>query len=127
MAQGKVRSALRYLSQDENNGVLSLDDTIPSTDGLTTRDLLKDKHPSTGSPARPESLMSDSPEPVVDPILYCNLDSACILNPALHTHGAAGLSGLDTYALKISALLLLVGFALAIYIQIILQPLLPAA
>ena len=61
----KVRSALRYLSRDESNGVLSLDDTIPSTDGLTTRDLLKEKHP-TGSPARPESLMSDSPVPVVD-------------------------------------------------------------
>ena len=37
MAQGKFRSALRYLSHDDNCGVLSLDDTIPSTDGLTTR------------------------------------------------------------------------------------------
>ncbi len=96
MAQGKVRSALRYLSHEQNGGVLCLDDTIPETHGLTTRDVLKDKHP-IGTPASPESLLARTPE-VNNPIIYCNLDAECILNAALHTHGAAGLSGLDAFA-----------------------------
>ena len=77
MAQGKVRSALIYLSHNDNSGILSLDDKIPSTNGLTTRDVLRDKHP-TDHPACPESLIARSTESV-NPIVYCNLDSACIL------------------------------------------------
>ena len=64
---------LRYLSYDDKSGVLSLDDTIPSTGGLTTHDVLRDKHP-TGRPACPESLIAGSLESV-NPIVYCNLDS----------------------------------------------------
>ena len=45
MAQGKVRSALNYLSRDQSGGVLGLDDIIPQSQGLTTRDVLRDKHP----------------------------------------------------------------------------------
>ena len=96
MAQGKVRSALSYLSREQNGGVLGLDDIIPQTHGLTTRDILRDKHP-TGNPACPESLLADTPE-AINPIIYCNLDAECILSAALHTQGAAGLSGLDAYA-----------------------------
>ena len=96
MSQGKVQSALRYLSRDQNNGVFGLDDIIPESNGLTTRDVLRQKHPN-GTPASPESLLDGIPEPV-NPITYFSLDSACILSAALHTHGAAGLSGLDAYA-----------------------------
>ena len=98
MAQGKVKSALRYLSHNDNCGVLGLDDTIPGSDGLTTRDVLHNKHPPA-SPASPESLIAEPDPPQnINPIVYCNLDSACILNAALHTHGASGLSGLDAFA-----------------------------
>lgn len=96
MAQGKVRSALNYLSRDQSGGVLGLDDIIPQSNGLTTRDILRDKHPP-GKPACPESLLPDQSD-IVNPIIFNNLDSECILHAALHTQGAAGLSGLDAFA-----------------------------
>ena len=96
MAQGKVRSALSYLSRDQTGGVLGLDDIIPQSQGLTTRDILRDKHPP-GKPACPEYLLPDCTEPV-NPIIYSDLDAECILQAALQTQGAAGLSGLDAYA-----------------------------
>ena len=96
MAQGKVRSALSYLSRDQTGGVLGLDGIIPQSQGLTTRDILRDKHPP-GKPACPESLLLDCTEPV-NPIIYSDLDAECILQAALHTQGAAGLSSLDAYA-----------------------------
>ena len=40
--------------------------------------------------------LKDSSE-TVNPIIYSNLDAECILQAALHTQGAAGLSGLDAY------------------------------
>ena len=58
VAQGKVWSALAYISREEK-GVLGLDDIIPESHDLTTRDVLKDKHPP-GKQACPESLLSDS-------------------------------------------------------------------
>ena len=52
MLQGKVNAALRLLSCDDNGGVLSLDDLIPTGIGQngeavqqTTRDVLMEKHP----------------------------------------------------------------------------------
>ena len=96
MAQGKVHSALSYLSRDQTGGILGLDDIIPQSQGLTTRDILRDKHPP-GIPACPESLLPDCVESV-NPIIYSDLDAECILQAALHTQGAAGLSGLDAYA-----------------------------
>ena len=96
MAQGKVHSALSYLSRDQTGGILGLDDIIPQSQGLTTRNILRDKHPP-GKPACPESLLPDCVESV-NPIIYSDLDAECILQAALHTQGAAGLSGLDAYA-----------------------------
>ena len=65
---------------------------------VTTRDVLRDKHPP-GKPACPESLLPDTSE-VINPIIYSNLDAECILYAALHTQGAAGLSGLDALCLE---------------------------
>ena len=95
MAQGKVQSALAYISRETKGGVLGLD-IIPESCGLTTRDVLKDKHPP-GKQACPESLLPDSME-TVNPIVYSNLDAVYILHAALHTQGAAGSSGLGVYA-----------------------------
>ena len=96
MAQGKVKSALSYISRDQNSGVLGLDDIIPQTNSLTTCDVLRAKHPM-GIPACPEPLLENTPE-VVNPIIYSSLDADCVLGAALHTHGAAGISGLDAFA-----------------------------
>ena len=43
------------------------------------------------------SLLNGDPEPV-DSILFDSLDANAIHQVALHTHGAAGPSGLDAYA-----------------------------
>ena len=96
MAQGKIHSALSYLSREQTGGILGLDDIIPQSQGLTTRDILREKHPP-GKPACPESLLPDCTESV-NPIIYSDLDAECILQAALHTQGASGLSGLDAYA-----------------------------
>ena len=85
-----------YISREEKGGVLGLDDIIPELNDLTTRDVLKDKHPP-GKQACPESLLPDSLE-TVNPITYCNLDAERMLHASLHTQGAVGLSDLDAYA-----------------------------
>ncbi len=98
MAQGKVRNALNYLSRDQSGGVLGLDDIVPQSNNniMTTRDILRDKHPP-GRPACPESLLPNQSE-TINPIIFNNLDAECMLRAALHTQGATGLSGLDAYA-----------------------------
>ena len=94
--EATVKEHLRYLSRDESGGVLGLNDITPKSQGLTTRDVLRDKHPP-GKPPCPDSLLPDSCESI-NPIIYSSLDAECILRAALHTQGAAGLSGLDAFA-----------------------------
>ena len=102
MLQGKVQGALRYLSRNTNGGVLKLEDLIPETtaDGesilRSTRDVLKEKHP-LGKDPDTCSLVNGEPEPV-NPIVFDGLDADAIRHTALHTHGAAGPSGLDAFA-----------------------------
>ena len=102
MLQGKVQSALRYISRNSNGGVLKLDDLIPVTtkEGesiqQTTREILKKKHPIGKDPVA-SSLIDGEPE-TVNPITFDGLDEYAIRHAALHTHGAAGPSGLDAYA-----------------------------
>ena len=82
MEQGKVRSALQYLSRKTTGVILHLDDMIPTgspnseTTLQSTRDVLQDKHPA-GIPPDPSSLLPSSLE---------------------HTQGSAGPSGLDSFA-----------------------------
>ena len=77
-------------------------DLIPETtkDGesilQSTRDVLKEKHP-LGKDPEACSLIEGEPEPV-NPITFDGLDADSIRHTALHTHGAAGPSGLDAYA-----------------------------
>ena len=99
MLQGKVRSALNYLSRKTNGGVLQLDDLIPETNETlmrSTRDILNDKHP-VGKVPPPSTLVDGIAEPT-NPILFDELNSDSILQAAMHTQGAAGPSGLDAQA-----------------------------
>ena len=104
MEQGKVKSALRYLSRNSTGGVLNLDDMIPSASSgseqvlRSTRDVLQDKHP-TGKPPDLSSLLTSSSETnILNPILFENLNADTIHNAAMHTQGSAGPSGLDSFA-----------------------------
>ena len=105
MMQGEVQKALRHLSRKTSGGVLSLEDLVPVSNGngngnqthmRTTHDVLLDKHTPGASPVE-SSLLHDAPEPV-NPIVFDNLNADAIHQAALHTNGAAGLSGLDAYA-----------------------------
>ena len=101
MEQGKVRSALQYLSRHSTGGILSLDDMIPtgSDDELrSTRDILKEKHPPGRCP-EPSSLLSNTTN--CDPfnsIMFESLNADIIHSAAMNTQGSAGLSGLDSFA-----------------------------
>ena len=104
MEQGKVRSALQYLSRNTTGGVLSLDDMIPTGPSnsepelRSTRDVLQDKHP-TGTPPDPSSVLTNSPDPdLFNPIIFENLNADAIHCAAMHTQGSAGPSGLDSFA-----------------------------
>ena len=104
MKQGKVRGALRYLSHNTTGGVLSLDDTVPIASSgsepklCSTRDVLYSKHP-TGRLPDPSSLLTSFPESdCFNPIIFEDLNADSIHHAAMHTHGSAGPSGLDSYA-----------------------------
>lgn len=105
MFQGKVNAALRLLSRDENGGILSLGDLIPMGIGQngeimqqTTRDILLEKHPK-GKPAPDDALLdTQSINQCHDPIIFEQITGEAIRQAAMHTHGAAGPSGVDAYA-----------------------------
>ena len=104
MEQGKVRSALWYLSHNTTGGVLSLDDMVPIASSgsepklCSTRDVLYSKHPTDRLPD-PSSLLTSFPESDrFNPINSENLNAESIHRAAMHTHGSAGPSCLDSYA-----------------------------
>ena len=105
MSEGKVNMALRLLAEDSKGGVLLLDSSIPSgTDSSgnqsfhSVRDILFDKHPH-GRAAAPHVLLDCTTEkPCYDPVIYQCLTGDVIKRAAIHTHGAAGPSGVDACA-----------------------------
>ena len=47
---GKIISAIKYISQDSHGGVLSMDDSPISGSSRTVRDILLEKHPTASTP-----------------------------------------------------------------------------
>ena len=96
MLQGKVRAALRILTNESKGGPLPTDTRLSTHQDqpiTTVRDELLKKHPP-GQPAHPNGLISSiTPRPVTH--LDC-LDGASIRTAALHTNGSAGPSGIDS-------------------------------
>ena len=102
---GKVTAAPKFLSTDAK-GILPLNSKIPcGQDGEVdavwklVRDILAEKHPpgwAAVSDSLPESDSIDTP--CYDLVLFEQLNGDLIRWAALHTHGAAGPSGVDTYA-----------------------------
>ena len=93
MMEGRVRAALKLLSDDSHTGLLSLDQII-DTSGKTVRDILKDKHPDP-EPVHPKILLEDAGDDSFHPAIFDNITVESIRTAALHTQGAAGPSGLD--------------------------------
>ena len=90
MKQGKVAKAGRELASDAIIGTLPLNET-------TIRDL-KMKHPEA-SEASEETKFSGEYAPP-DPVIFDRITGDKIWKHALHTHGAAGPSGLDAKGWK---------------------------
>ena len=98
MMEGKVNAALRLLTDGDDAGVLSLNETI-SENGPSVRDALKEKHPEAKpfrDKAIDKSLETESPTEI-HPVFFDRITGATfrIRSAALHLSGSAGPSGLD--------------------------------
>ena len=102
MLQGKVHSALRYLSYQSFGCIINLDAPVPvrssnwDTVMTTIHETLLDKHP-LGKPPDPSTLFGSLPG-TVNPILFDSLNADSICSASLRTTGAAGPSSLDAIA-----------------------------
>ncbi len=99
MMQGKVKAALRLLSDEGKGAPLSLETQITTQEhhpATTVRNELLKKHPP-GQPAHPNALLHPDPTtPLsIHPVIFDCLDGAAIRSAALHTNGSAGPSGID--------------------------------
>ena len=98
MMEGKVQSALRFLSRSTSGGVLKLDGLVPvslsngEVANRSTYDILREKHPQGKLPS-PECMLNSSPDSSFHEIFFDNLNADSILRAALHPHGSAGPSG----------------------------------
>ncbi len=93
MLEGKTRAALRYLSENERHGLLSLDESCGSG---TVRDILQEKHPAA-RPIHHDALLSleDITTTCVHPVLFERITGDTVRSSALRTQGSAGPSGID--------------------------------
>ena len=93
MLESKKHAALWYLSENEQHGLLSLDDSYGSG---TVLDILQEKHPSA-RPVQPDALLSvdNTCTPSVHPVLFERITGDTIHYSALRTQGSAGPSGID--------------------------------
>ena len=102
MMEGKVKAAIRLLSEGNSSKPLSLD-AYPYPDNPSSGSVLDHfykKHPDT-SPIDPTTvLLTETPQPNHDPhfILFDKIDGSLIQKVALKTYGATGPSGLDSAA-----------------------------
>ena len=100
MMEGKVRAALRLISEDHSGCPLNLDgpsDSNPASG--TVREIFMKKHPPK-QPPKKASIVQIDPIPEPHPILFDQIDGVLIRHTALRMDGAAGPSGLDSAAWK---------------------------
>ena len=91
MMSGRVKDALRLLSEDNCGGPLTMNSSVMNA--------LLTKHPKKQAPV-PSTLVGDPSVSVSPPhpIVFDQLDAICIRRAVLRTSGAAGTSGLDAAA-----------------------------
>ena len=98
MLQGKVHSAMRYLSDNHGTGILELDENVDSS--KTVRDILIEKHPASRD-IDDHACVGEGEEPPdreIHPVLlnlFDQLTGESIRAAALRTQGSAGPSGID--------------------------------
>ena len=97
MMEGKVKAALRLITDQERGGLLPLD-SVASSEGTTTntvRDILLEKHPSA-QPPFPSAICEPS-ETIYEPHSVCfdRIDGSLIRNTVLRMDWAAGPSSMQ--------------------------------
>ena len=86
MIQGKVNSAIRLLSNSENSGLLTLNES--------TMQELHLKHPELK--LKYEDLLLEGPVKYMNSVIYDEIDEEVIMKAAIRKNGAAGISSLDS-------------------------------
>ena len=102
MMEGKVRAAIRLISEESKGGLLNLNTQL-QTDSASTdsvRNILLKKHPPRNKAKLSSIITPDNPPPEPHPIIFKKIDGELIRSTALRMEGAAGPSGLDTAAWK---------------------------
>ena len=101
MSQGKVRNAINLLSRNSCQGILNPDDTTEEIDSngvnhiTTVKEMLRSLHPQ-GKQAPDEILIAESPDaPLMNSVLFDEINAESIRRAALSTQGGAGPSGVD--------------------------------
>ena len=94
MMAGKVKAALRYLSDNQNAGLVSLDEQVSEI--VTVREILKEKHP-TPREVNADALLSKSSVVAnsTHPVIFESITGDMVRSVALQTQGSAGPSGVD--------------------------------
>ena len=102
MMEGKVRAALRMITDSNGTGTLPLDKVVdPDNNNVeTVRDVLLKKHPPKQPPRLSSLIESDLPPPEPHPVMFEVIDGQLIHSTVLKMDGAAGPSGLDAAAWK---------------------------
>ena len=102
MMVGKVKAALRLITNHSKGGLLPLDSLVATTDSSpeTVRQSLLKKHPP-GEPLKPSAICTPDPT-TLEPhhVIFDQIDGSLIRTVALRTEGAAGPSGIDASGWK---------------------------
>ena len=96
--EGKIHSALRFLSQNHGGGILNIADRVDGQD-RTVLDILREKHPLAGEIDTAALVTTAHEPPEVHAVLFDRLTGLSIRNAALRTQGSAGPSGVDAAGL----------------------------
>ena len=92
--EGKIHSAIRFLSDNHGGGVLDITSVIDRENNSTVLDVLKEKHPPARSVAVAALVTTDLPADP-HPVYFERLTGSLVRSAALRTQGAAGPSGID--------------------------------
>ena len=102
MTEGRVKAALRLISNQEKGGILPLDSLI-HIDETTTKnvqEILLEKHPPAESLVPSTVCQPDDSIPEPHPVQFDGIDGLFIRSVVLRMDGAAGPSGIDAAGWK---------------------------
>ena len=85
--EGKLNSAIRYLSEDSSNGVLGMNDRPVKGSAKTVQDLLLEKHPDPKIP--PSTVLMDGDPLYLNPIVFERSTPDLIKDVGRRSTGAA--------------------------------------